>query len=81
MTVHLTGPVIYKLHYLTNNLDLPVTQLLAPNQGSLNAVQHYSLLGAVWVPFKLPTILIQFLQYLLPPLLEATGSLGPGQEV
>uniref|UniRef100_A0A8C9D0H0 Uncharacterized protein n=1 Tax=Panthera leo TaxID=9689 RepID=A0A8C9D0H0_PANLE len=38
VTVHLPGPVLHQLHHLTHDLDLLVSQLLAPNQGSLNAV-------------------------------------------
>lgn len=62
VTVHLPGPVLHQLHHLTHDLDLLVAQLLAPNQGSLNAVQHSPLLDAVCLAFKLLIILIQFLQ-------------------
>lgn len=58
VTVHLPGPVLHQLHHLTDNLDLLVAQLLAPNQGSLNAVQHSPLLGAIRLTFKLLIIVI-----------------------
>ena len=62
VTVHLPGPVLHQLHHLTRDLDLLVAQLLAPNQGPLNAVQHSPPLGAVRLPLELLMILIQFLQ-------------------
>ncbi|ELK24933.1 hypothetical protein MDA_GLEAN10017039 [Myotis davidii] len=53
VTVHLPGPVLHQLHHLTHNLDLLVAQLLAADQGSLNAVQRSPLLVAVRLPLKL----------------------------
>ena len=62
MTIYLPGPVLHQLYHLTHDLDLPVTQFLAPNQGPLNAMQHSPLLDTVCLTFKFLIILIQFLQ-------------------
>lgn len=62
VTVHLPGPVLHQLHHLTHDLDLLVAQLLAPNQGSLNAMQHSPFLDAVCLAFEFLIVLIQFLQ-------------------
>lgn len=58
VTVHLPGPVLHQLHHLTHDLDLLVAQLLAPDQGSLDAVQHSPLLDAIRLALELLIILI-----------------------
>lgn len=64
MAVHLPGSVLNELHHLTDDLDLLVPQFLTPNQGSLYAVQHSSLLHGICLSFKFFIVIIQVLQNL-----------------
>lgn len=64
VAVHLPCSVLNELHHLTDDLDLLVPQLLTSNQGSLDAVQHSSLLHSICLPFKFFIVIIQVLQNL-----------------
>ena len=62
MTVHLSGLALHQFHHLTQDLNLLIAQLLALNQGSLDAVQHSEFLGTICLSFQLLIMFILFFQ-------------------